>query len=286
MAALQTFRLFNNLLQPLVGASPTLPVYCNAAGTPVTPPAVFPLGLGKYGFIYDNPNSPRVYRVDGGASAVPRYLVGGNGGDVQAFGIYNALGVPTDPGSPPTFQQYVDQANAPITPPALVHPATGLYFFIPSPADIAAGRSFVIDIDASNVLLPDQYDGTVGNLPGSGGAGDPQVLNFDPALATAVRSNTPIVFDVVDAPVPLQRVVVLVSFPNLNLYEVAHDGEALGPFYRNTFCSRVAITNGFRYTLLRDLGWPSSPQVVPMAFDDGGGVNPINSVVYAWTLVE
>jgi hypothetical protein len=112
------------------------------------------------------------------------------------------------------------------------------------------------------------------------------VVNFDPALATTVRSNTPIVFDVVDAPVPLQRVVVLLSFPNLNLYEVAHDGDALGPFYRNDFCSRVAITNGFRYTLLRDSGWPSSPQAVPMAFDSGGGVNPINSVVYAWTLVE
>ncbi len=286
MAALQTFRLYDSLFQPLIGATPTLPVYCDSTGAPVAPPAVFPIGLGKYGFIYDNPNVPRVYRVDGGVNAVPRYLVGGNGGDVKAFGIYNLLGTPTDPGSAPTFQQYVDQANAPQAQPSLIHPAVGLYFFVPSAGDISAGRSFVIDTDAANVLVPEQYDGTVGNMPAGGTPGDPQVSNFTPALASAVGPTDTIAFDVVDVPVPLQRVLVLVSFPNLNLYEVAHDGDALGPRYANQFCSREPIANGYRYTLLRDAGWPGSPRIIPMAFDNGGGVNPISSVIYGWTLVE
>ncbi len=176
MAALQTFRLFNNLGQPLVGASPVLNVYRDGSMNVLPPPAVFALGLGKYGFIYDSPTAARVYRIE--------------------------------------------------------------------------------------------------------------VVNFDPATATAIRAVEPITFDVVDTLASLQRVVVLVSFPNLNLYEVAHDGDALGPVYRNSFCTRTPITNGFRYTLLRDSGWPSSPRVVPMAFDAGGGVNPISNVIYAWTLVE
>lgn len=269
-----------------IGATPVLNVYCDSTGAPVAPPACFPIGLGKYGFIYDNPNVVRVYRVDGGVNAVPRYLVGGNGGDVKAFGIYDVLGNPTNPGAAPTFPQYVDQFNVPVAPPALVHPAVGLYFFVPSNGDISAGRSFIVDTDAANVLIPEQYDGTVGNLPAGGTPGDPQVVNFSPAVASTVKATDTITFDVVDVPVPLQRVLVLVSFPNLNIYEVAHDGDSLGPRYSNQFCSRVAITNGYRYTLLRDAGWPGSVRIIPMAFDNGGGLNPITSVIYAWTLVE
>ncbi len=113
----------------------------------------------------------------------------------------------------------------------------------------------------------------------------PTVESFSPAVGAVLQSTTPVSFTVLAT--DLLRTVVGVSFPGFNLYDVAHDGDAFSEAYPPELGNtRVAVTGGFRYTLLRKGGWPFSPRVVPMAFDEYGGVNPISSEVYAWTLVR
>lgn len=294
MAALQTFRFYDQLGNGLTGLSPTFRAYLNSAGSPVAGPAIFPLGLGKYGFIYDDAAAVRVYQVDGGATAFPRYLVGGNNGDVQAFGTYTLQGAPAAPGvGSPNFLQYVDQAAVSQAQPTILNPMLGLYFFIPSGPDISGGRSFVIRSDSNGVLQPKEYEGTVGNVGGGGGGGSPPVvLNLDPALATSVSNQQPISFElqVAGLGTTFQRVVILVSFPNQGLYEVAHDGDAFSqPYPAELGNSRVDLSSGaeshFKFTLLRREGWPVSPRIIPLGIDDLGGVSNITANIYAWTLV-
>jgi len=120
------------------------------------------------------------------------------------------------------------------------------------------------------------------------GTEPPVVSDFSPALAAAITSTTKLSFTVQPvSPATLQRVVIMVSFPILNIYEVAHDWDALTQNYPDSLGNvRTAVGDGFSYTLLRKSGWPASPRFIPMAVDEFGNMNPISSVIYAWTLVE
>lgn len=125
----------------------------------------------------------------------------------------------------------------------------------------------------------------VSSLPGPPVVPPPSVAAFSPPLAAAIGPRQPLALEVTGT--DLQRVVLLVDFPGLNTYEVAHDGSTFSSAYpARVGNTREAITDGFRFTLLRQEGWPASPRVIPMAFDSTGGLNPIDSVVYAWTLLE
>jgi hypothetical protein len=112
----------------------------------------------------------------------------------------------------------------------------------------------------------------------------PVVGNFSPVVTSAVGLTDTIAFDVTDSVNPFRRISVLVQFPNLKIYDVAYDGSAFGNRYRSQFNSKVPITNGFRFTLLREEGWPSSPRIVPIAISTVGDENPVESQTYAWTL--
>lgn len=138
--------------------------------------------------------------------------------------------------------------------------------------------SFVKRSDAE--ILETYNRGIAGGAPVT----NPVVSNFSPAVSSAVSKAEAITFDVTSA--DLSRVIVAVNFPGYKLYEVAHDGDAFSPIYPEAVGNtRVPISGGYRYTILRKEGWPASPRIVPMAFDTSGGVNPISSVTYAWTLV-
>lgn len=82
-------------------------------------------------------------------------------------------------------------------------------------------------------------------------------------------SNTPISFDITDAST-FSSIIVMVKLTHLSYTLVVHDGtEFKDPFVVNS--SRVAITDGFTYTLLPSGGWQSdieSLQVV--GIDDSG----------------
>ena len=117
----------------------------------------------------------------------------------------------------------------------------------------------------------------------------PNLSGWSPALGTAITKKQVLSFSVQPAtPNPMRRVVLLVSFPQLNTYEVVHDGDgfttanypaALGNV-------RTAVGDGFTFSVLRVNGWPASPRLVPMAVDIDGAINPISSVSYAWTLLD
>lgn len=274
MSALQTFRLYDHLQQPLTGQLPTFRTYFNQVGTELAHPVIFEIGLGKYGFNFDDPNTPRGYQVDGGVLAVPRYLVGANAGDCQAFGIYNVLGVPTTPGvGSPNFLQYCNAAAVAKPQPTILQPAAvnAVYFFIPTPLDISEGRSYVIRSDSNNVLFPPGYEGTIGNLPTGGGS--PSITNVQPPTGSGIGPQQVLSFDVID-PVLFRRILICADFGQLGLYEVIHDGESFSQNYGGTGNARSAIVGGFHYTVLRKGGWPASPRIIPFAEDTTGAENP------------
>jgi hypothetical protein len=115
----------------------------------------------------------------------------------------------------------------------------------------------------------------------------PVVAGFSPSLASPIGSITPLSFMVQPvAPATLQRVIVLVSFPMMSTYEVAHDGAAFSESYPLRLGnSRTVVGDAVYFTLLRKEGWPASPRIIPMAVDEYGNMNPVDSVIYAWTLV-
>lgn len=84
----------------------------------------------------------------------------------------------------------------------------------------------------------------------------PTVTVVSPAVTEGISSTTPIVVDVTQA-----TALISASFPGLSTYEVVHDGTSFAPAYA-ALSSRTAITGGFRYTLLRQQGWPASPRII------------------------
>lgn len=115
--------------------------------------------------------------------------------------------------------------------------------------------------------------------------GAPTIQGFSPALPGPIDKLTPIGLTVLSE-AGLERAVLAVSFPTLGLYEIIHDGDAFTDRYpANLGNARVAVTDGFQYTVLRREGWPASPRLVPFAFDVDGQTNDITGTIYAWTLV-
>jgi hypothetical protein len=103
-------------------------------------------------------------------------------------------------------------------------------------------------------------------------ADPPVVTVVGPAAGSAITSQTYVVLDVVDDSALFRRIIVTASFPLLDLLDVVHDGDRFGPAY-NLRSKREVIANGYRYTLLRNGGWPASPTIVPYAIDRDGNEN-------------
>lgn len=102
-------------------------------------------------------------------------------------------------------------------------------------------------------------------MPFFGNNSAPVVNNESPTAGTVVGATTPLSFDVTDASGVLLSVLVAVQYENRT--ELAYDGSQwLSPYALGS--SRAAIHNGFRFTTIRDNGWPSSPMVRVFAFDD------------------
>jgi hypothetical protein len=69
---------------------------------------------------------------------------------------------------------------------------------------------------------------------------------------------TPVVVTIIGtAAVPLRRAWVSVVFPGIVGDEVVHNGDRFGAFYTNATNTRTSVTNGYRFTVLRDGGWPA-----------------------------
>lgn len=104
--------------------------------------------------------------------------------------------------------------------------------------------------------------------PGSGeDETAPTVAVVSPASNLIITPSTQLVIDVTDN-VLLRRVLLVARTGGLE--EVVHNGNAFGPMYSRDPNRREAISGGYRYTLLRRGGWPSSPTIDAYPFDTAG----------------
>lgn len=90
------------------------------------------------------------------------------------------------------------------------------------------------------------------------GTSNPVATDVFPPTTTRLLKSTPVSFSVTDADNNLLRVLVAARFfgvqPN---EEVVFDGQGFQPLYSNSV--RTSIPGGFRYTIVRDGGWPGGP---------------------------
>jgi hypothetical protein len=96
----------------------------------------------------------------------------------------------------------------------------------------------------------------------------PTIGAFDPPQGSTIDENTPVYFEVTDNLGQLGRVFVVAVFDD-GVEEVVHDGVNFRGYYQ-VGCSRVIVTDGWGYTVLRSGGWPSSPTIRVFAVDAEG----------------
>jgi hypothetical protein len=99
-------------------------------------------------------------------------------------------------------------------------------------------------------------------------ATSPTIGSIVPAPGTAIASTDPLQFDVTDNSGAFRRILIAVVLAGVT--ELAHDGNSFLGNYAGGACSRTAISGGFRFVVLRDGGWPSSPTIRVFAVDQSG----------------
>ena len=108
----------------------------------------------------------------------------------------------------------------------------------------------------------------------TGGAGIP-VTNFTPAPGTPLSPQQVVQFDVTDTTSPFREVFIVASFDGGTQRELVYDADGFNPaHYAGVSNTKTTITNGFRFTLLRDGGWFGALSIKVYAIDEGGGENP------------
>jgi hypothetical protein len=156
-------------------------------------------------------------------------------------------------------------------------PVTGPGYAFTLPANVEITRDDGWPADFSLVVLCSgnadslSYAYTVNDPTGFGPFDTiaPEVSNVSPAPGVAITAQTPVGLDVTDNAGALRRVLLGVLFTATGITELVHDGDAFVGPYQNA-SARDPIAGGFRYSLLRDGGWPSSPTVRVFAFDVAG----------------
>lgn len=84
-----------------------------------------------------------------------------------------------------------------------------------------------------------------------------------------LSASEAVVFDVVDNEGDFARIIFAVAFPSLGTTELAHDGGNFIDAYAAS-STRIAIANGWRYSLIRSGGWRASPRARVFATDGSG----------------
>lgn len=102
----------------------------------------------------------------------------------------------------------------------------------------------------------------------SGGDGAAPVVTLVAPLTGSLEAFEPVVVDVTDN-TALGRVFLVARMPASNLEELIYAGDRFTPQYAAQ-SSQVAIAGGFRFTVKRSAGWPSSPTLDAYAVDASG----------------
>jgi hypothetical protein len=100
----------------------------------------------------------------------------------------------------------------------------------------------------------------------------PVVSNVTPTANSTISATQAIGCDITDADGAgtFRRIILTLTLPN-GTSEVVHNGSAF-VFPYATQSTRSSITNGYRYSIVRDGGWPRGSQIVltPYAIDTSG----------------
>jgi hypothetical protein len=92
---------------------------------------------------------------------------------------------------------------------------------------------------------------------------------------STISKTTPVIIDVYSTAVPLRRAWVNASYAGLLPDDMVHNSDRFGAAYQGSTNVRSNITNGYRFTLLRDGGWPGTPSITVHAVDTlGSGDEP------------
>jgi hypothetical protein len=128
-------------------------------------------------------------------------------------------------------------------------------------------RIYVVDIYGNEALEQGYTLTCTDPLPGPDTT-PPVVGAVSPAPGTAISPTQPVTFQVTDDSGVFRRIVVNATYPT-GVVECVHDGDGFRGFY-SLNSTRVAITQGFAYSLLRAGGWPGSPTITVFAIDAAG----------------
>lgn len=97
----------------------------------------------------------------------------------------------------------------------------------------------------------------------------PTITLVSPAdLSTLAGSSTPLVVDVTDEG-GLRRAFFNLGFEGWSIRENVHDGTSFADNY-SPASTRTTITNGYRYSIVRDGGWLLNPTLDVKAIDQAG----------------
>lgn len=132
-------------------------------------------------------------------------------------------------------------------------------------------EDFVLVVEATNAAglsASDSASYTLTSLPTGGDLVPPISTNIQPPAGTPITASTPVSVDVTDDSGLFRRVLIAVELRGLT--ELAWDGDQWLGHYAGGDSIRSPITGGFRFVVLRDGGWTSSPTLRVFAFDQGG----------------
>jgi hypothetical protein len=131
----------------------------------------------------------------------------------------------------------------------------------------------VIAVDAQGNVATDTFTYTTNFVPVPIDAVPPTITNFVPPINTDLDKMEPIQFDVLDD-LALGRILLEISFLGIDMPEPIYNGNGFTANYSNGENSVTPISGGFRFTVLRNGGWPSTQiTVTPYAHDTSGNEN-------------
>ncbi len=173
MATPISFALYDVGGLPLTSAVPTFVYYVSKTGVAQTPPTIFNLGGGQYGFTPADADELAgvCYVIDGTVAALQRYPYGSISLDSNPFAlfvVFDAAGNLTV--GAPTVGRYTNFAGVVQASPTvtMVGALTSLYTITPSVADLQSGVVFRLDAFAGT--FPAYLSGffTLTGLPATG----------------------------------------------------------------------------------------------------------------------
>ncbi len=136
----------------------------------------------------------------------------------------------------------------------------------PPGTPLAAGHTIITEESVPTQLVPAQGSGGGDGIP-------PEVTYVDPPPGAQISADRSITIDVTDDTGGFANIQLRVRYETDPIMptESIYGGDTLGEFescYESS--TVVTITNGFRFVLVRDGGWPSSPTFVASPIDGSG----------------